>query len=339
VRYSFTFMFGALERLRGVSLTTWMLLAAGGGAVLGWLAPDFALRLELLSNIFLRLIRSIIAPVLFGVLVRAVGGAGALRVLGRIGDPQATRLLSRWAEGRDPPDVTRMIWNGWKSDRCVADLATDALLGRWCAELAGWEGTRLNQEGCLWKPPGAEGLAFHQDASYNRWIEPVELVTAWVPLDPVGPESGGIEYVTGSHTWGPGPKPRDFHRPEDYRAAAREAARARGREAEFARPEVEVGGVVFHHHWVFHGSGPTTSGRDRRVVALHTMAARARFHPENPAYAQGRYRRFGSTEMAESFYPVLWRRDGYRSAFLEEYLAGEGIRYRSHVFGERRGGS
>ncbi len=22
----------------------------------------------------------------------------------------------RWAEGRDPADVTRMIWNGWKSE-------------------------------------------------------------------------------------------------------------------------------------------------------------------------------------------------------------------------------
>ena len=71
-------------RLR-ISLTSWMLLAVIAGAALGVLAPDFALRLEILSSIFLRLIQSIIAPVLFGVLVRAIGRAGGMGELGRIG--------------------------------------------------------------------------------------------------------------------------------------------------------------------------------------------------------------------------------------------------------------
>jgi len=62
-----------------------MLLAVVAGAALGILAPDFALQLEFLSSIFLRLIQSIIAPVLFGVLVRAIGRAGGMGELGRIG--------------------------------------------------------------------------------------------------------------------------------------------------------------------------------------------------------------------------------------------------------------
>lgn len=62
-----------------------MLLAAAGGVLLGWAAPELARRLEFLSTVFLRLIQSIIAPVLFGVLVRAVAGAGGMRTLGRIG--------------------------------------------------------------------------------------------------------------------------------------------------------------------------------------------------------------------------------------------------------------
>ena len=68
-----------------LSLTSWMLLAVVAGAALGILAPDFALQLEFLSSIFLRLIQSIIAPVLFGVLVRAIGRAGGMGELGRIG--------------------------------------------------------------------------------------------------------------------------------------------------------------------------------------------------------------------------------------------------------------
>ena len=97
-------MAGAFERLRGVSLTTWMLLAAAGGALLGWLAPELSKSLEFLSNIFLRLIRSIVAPVLFGVLIRAVGGAGGMCVLGRI---------------------------GWKSAVCFEVATTVALLFGW----------------------------------------------------------------------------------------------------------------------------------------------------------------------------------------------------------------
>ena len=62
-----------------------MLFAAGGGVILGLVAPELAVQLKFISDIFLRLIRAIIAPVLFGVLVRAVGGVGGMKDLGRLG--------------------------------------------------------------------------------------------------------------------------------------------------------------------------------------------------------------------------------------------------------------
>jgi proton glutamate symport protein len=68
-----------------ISLAQWMLLAALGGIAFGFLAPQTAGHLKFISDIFLRLIRAIIAPVLFGVLVRAVGGIGGMRDLGRLG--------------------------------------------------------------------------------------------------------------------------------------------------------------------------------------------------------------------------------------------------------------
>lgn len=70
---------------RRISLAQWMLLAAAGGVWLGFAAPEVAGHLQFISDIFLRLIRAIIAPVLFGVLVRAVGGVGGMRDLGRLG--------------------------------------------------------------------------------------------------------------------------------------------------------------------------------------------------------------------------------------------------------------
>ena len=57
----------------------------GIGLVLGWLAPDFAVELRPLSMIFLRLIKSIIAPLIFATLVVGIAGHGNLRQVGRMG--------------------------------------------------------------------------------------------------------------------------------------------------------------------------------------------------------------------------------------------------------------
>lgn len=238
----------------------------------------------------------------------------------------------RWVEGRDPVNVTRMIWNGWKSDRTIARLALSARVGQWCAQLAGWSGTRINQDGCLWKPPGAAGLSYHQDGNYNAWVDPLDLLTCWVPLDDVDHDSGTLEYGVGSHAWGPGDRPQDFHDPGDYQECVKRAARSRGCDLEIHQVVVPAGGAAFHNIWLWHGSGPNRSARDRRVVALHTMPSIARFHPTNPAYAQGRYKRFGDTAMDESFYPILWQADGYRSPFLEDYIGGSRREYRSHAW-------
>ena len=40
--------------------------------------------------------------------------------------------------------------------------------------------------------------------------------------------------------------------------------------------------------------------------------------PEPTAGQIGRYKRTGSDEMDESFFPVLWREDGYRTPFLDD---------------------
>jgi proton glutamate symport protein len=66
-----------------VSLAQVIVLALAGGALFGWLLPEWARELAFVSNVFLQLIKSIIAPVLFAVLVRAVASSG--QELGRVG--------------------------------------------------------------------------------------------------------------------------------------------------------------------------------------------------------------------------------------------------------------
>jgi len=55
------------------------------GVAVGAMAPSFARQLAPVSNVFLRLIRSIIAPLIFATLVAGIAGAGDLKRMGRVG--------------------------------------------------------------------------------------------------------------------------------------------------------------------------------------------------------------------------------------------------------------
>ncbi len=63
-------------RLRRISLTQWILIAMAIGVLIGAVAPDFAVKLKPLSTIFLRMIKSIIVPIIFGTLVVGIAGHG-----------------------------------------------------------------------------------------------------------------------------------------------------------------------------------------------------------------------------------------------------------------------
>lgn len=67
------------------SLTTWILVSMVAGAEIGHDWPYFAQNLRVLSLIFLRLIKTIIAPLLFGTLVVGIAGHSDLKKVGRMG--------------------------------------------------------------------------------------------------------------------------------------------------------------------------------------------------------------------------------------------------------------
>jgi len=71
--------------MKRISLTTWILIALVGGIVFGAVLPGPAKQLGILGTIFLRLIKSIIAPLLFGTLVCGIAGTGNVKTMGRIG--------------------------------------------------------------------------------------------------------------------------------------------------------------------------------------------------------------------------------------------------------------
>jgi proton glutamate symport protein len=71
--------------LRRLSLTIWIFIGMAVGVLLGVAAPSFARQLSPVSNIFLRLVKTIVAPLIFGALVAGIAGSGGARAIGRIG--------------------------------------------------------------------------------------------------------------------------------------------------------------------------------------------------------------------------------------------------------------
>jgi proton glutamate symport protein len=71
--------------LRRRTLTQWILVGMVLGTLLGWAAPEAAVTLRPLATVFLRMIKSIIVPLVFGTLVVGIAGHGDdLKRVGRL---------------------------------------------------------------------------------------------------------------------------------------------------------------------------------------------------------------------------------------------------------------
>ena len=167
----------------------------------------------------------------------------------------------------------RKIDNAWWSDPVLAALATDPRIADIAAGLLEASSVRLWQDQLLYKPPGDAStttIGWHQDwASWDTVASHPAFVTAWVAFDDVDDDNGAMQMIPGSHEWGLVPGGSNFF------AVDRDAQLARFRNLE-ARPTsvlMQAGQVSFHHPFTFHGSGPNTSRRLRRSLAIHFVDA------------------------------------------------------------------
>lgn len=75
------FLFGLHKK----SLTSWILISMVIGAEIGHDFPEIGMKLQVLSKVFLKMIKTIIAPLLFATLVYGIAGHSDLKQVGRMG--------------------------------------------------------------------------------------------------------------------------------------------------------------------------------------------------------------------------------------------------------------
>lgn len=205
----------------------------------------------------------------------------------------------------------------------MASLSLSAEIARLNATLMGWTGARFGMDSCWIKPPNAPEVVFHRNSTYVSCLQPTSVITCWIALNSINAEMGTLEVVPGSHQWHCSDQFRFVHAPEyDYRQPLWDAAAAAGiQPPDRLSIELPAGGCVFLHGDLWHGSGRNCSDRTRRSFAISTLAAEARFQPPGVGvgYIFSRYRRIGNDAMDESFFPILWTADGYRTAMVMEY--------------------
>ena len=68
-----------------LSLTAWIMIGLVVGGFIGWIRPDWGNKVYFLRDIFLNLIKSVIAPLVFSTLVVGIAGGGDLKKVGRMG--------------------------------------------------------------------------------------------------------------------------------------------------------------------------------------------------------------------------------------------------------------
>ncbi|MBX7181200.1 MAG: cation:dicarboxylase symporter family transporter [Bacteroidia bacterium] len=71
--------------MKRLSFTTYILIGLALGIGIGWMSPSVGLELKILSDIFLKLIKTIISPLLFGTLVVGIAGHSDIKQVGRMG--------------------------------------------------------------------------------------------------------------------------------------------------------------------------------------------------------------------------------------------------------------
>ena len=188
---------------------------------------------------------------------------------------------------RDEPSELFRIYQPHMADRTVKELVTAASLGQTAARL--WNAQWIQLWGTLFlnKPCGVAqkgNIGWHQDQHYftTIWEPKSEVFFASIALSDIGPDSGPVMMIRGSHRWG-------YRGEGDFYGQAMETVRKgvhvpEGEQWEEVATTMPSGAVSFHHKNTFHGSLANHSGVPRLSILIFLRTERSQPLPDSDSY-------------------------------------------------------
>ncbi|MEN6411703.1 MAG: cation:dicarboxylase symporter family transporter [Veillonellales bacterium] len=70
---------------KGIGLTSWIFIALIAGVVFGYIFPSYGQALKPIGDMFIRMIKMIVVPLIFSALIMGIAGTGDFKRLGRLG--------------------------------------------------------------------------------------------------------------------------------------------------------------------------------------------------------------------------------------------------------------
>ena len=203
------------------------------------------------------------------------------------------------------------ICNGWKSNSMLKKFILESGFGIHAKNLTKWKSVKLNQDSIYFVQPQMGSTSFHADNPYQCWhTSNGGIVTAWLALSEINTDSGGIEYLLGSHIESKavskmikGNFISDGKNP--YEEAKVKFGNDWSKKYLLFRPIVQPGDLLIHHGDIWHGSSLNNSNRVRISLSLHLMDGESRFSKLDVSPVYGKYKLENSDEMNTTFFPDL----------------------------------
>lgn len=183
------------------------------------------------------------------------------------------------------------------------------VIAEMASELLESDELRLVTDQLAVKDPHVSGtIHWHQDYSSFQ-LEPATQVTCWTTLDDVTADSGGLEYVPGSHRLGeyaPVNLATGRANPADPTPCVPADPTAEGHET--VAVELQAGDCVFHHALTWHTSKPNVGNHSRRALITRFAAKGTVFRPKRYAMhpALGSSLQIGKPIDCDDHYPLVW---------------------------------
>ncbi len=200
----------------------------------------------------------------------------------------------------------------WMLVPSVRRFVVESDLPKVAAALLRSRKVNLYDDQVLFKPPRtADHTAFHQDQPYFN-VDGNKVCVMWVSPDVVTGDMGPMQYVRGSHLWGPTFKPNLFV--SNTALPGAEGTEQPDIEADRDRYDIvtytsEPGDIIVHHYKTLHGSGGNVSpDRIRRAISVRYCGDDVRYLFRPSALPQPHHRHTlqdGDPIDSEPF-PVVW---------------------------------